>query len=163
MSEIEEKIVWIFGSLAILVLCCSSYLYLKYKRQQYTTVDIMTSNSPAISSQPETTSNDKRAGARRVKIQHFIDGTITMPSIQEFAQLDEEHGESTKFLCLHGSLEKNEQLNLVQDVLPFDYNRVRLQDRSGTTNYINASWIRKLEENERNDCPLYIHTFHLHT
>ena len=143
---------WIFGSLAILVFVCSSYLYLKNKQHQYATVDIKPITSPPIGSQPETTSKDKRSGVRRAKIQYFVNGTITMPSIQEFALLDEEYGEGTKFLCLHGSLEKNKQLNLVQDVLPFDYNRVRLLDRSGTTNYINASWIRKLKAKEKLDC-----------
>ena len=138
----EILLIEICTGFAAVVFGFTLYCGIKKKSQQRAPLHVTNDDSNGNKHEPTTNLNETDDCHQESSVQKFIDGSISMPSFEEFERLREKDDTNTKLVCVDGSLKKNERLNLIQDVLPYDYNRVRLQERSANNDYINASWIR---------------------
>ena len=79
----------------------------------------------------------------KVPISSITNGTVLLPSIEEYNQLRcYKNDLGQRFTTAQGlRYNKVGMLNLVPTNLPFDHNRVKLKRRIDGCDYVNASWI----------------------
>ena len=92
----------------------------------------------------------KEAPAQLITFQEIANGVVKVPTIQEFENLltfaESDDSESKMY---EGKKYNNKTgLNLIPDVLPFDEHRVKLQTMINGCDYVNATWLSKVDQDQ---------------
>ena len=87
--------------------------------------------------------------AQVITFQEIANGVVKVPTIQEFDNLltlVESDDSASKMY--EGKKNNKTGLNLVPHVLPFDEHRVKLQTKINGCDYVNATWLSKVDQDQ---------------
>ena len=87
------------------------------------------------------------APTQLITFQEIAQGVAKVPKEQEFEQLSS-FVESSGFKSKMSEGKKYNDLNLIPDVLPFDEYRVKLQTNIDGCDYVNATWMSKIDQDQ---------------
>ena len=92
----------------------------------------------------------KESQAQVITFQEITNGVVKVPTQQEFANLlTFAESVESKSKMFEGKKYNNEDaLNLIPDVLPYDEHRVKLQAKINGCDYVNATWLSKVDQDQ---------------
>ena len=92
----------------------------------------------------------KESQAQVITFQEITNGVVKVPSQQEFANLlTFAESVDSKSKMYEGKKCNNEDaLNLIPDVQPYGEHRVKLQAKINGCDYVNATWLSKVDQDQ---------------
>ena len=91
----------------------------------------------------DTSSPNERC--KQIPLTKLIFGDVKLPAIEEFQELQEKDKSRANFTTIQARLKKHKNLNRFEDIIPYDYNRVKIKHPRKNIDFINASWIHRIQ------------------
>ena len=139
-SEVTFSIALIIGWLicvVAIVLSIGIFIHQK-KRNRYHDI-VQNKNKQDM----DTSSPNERC--KQIPLTKLIFGDVNLPAIEEFRELQEKDKSRANFTTIQAGLKKHKNLNLFEDIIPYDYNRVKIKHPRKNIDFINASWIHRIQ------------------
>ena len=112
-------------------------------------------NQSNVSKAPNNSvaSNNNSISSKTVPMASILTGQAPLPSNDEFDKLTKYHdGFTDRFTTSQGKrYNKDGNLNLIPEILPFDHNRVKIKSPIDGCDYINATWLTNTSEDSTYD------------
>ena len=94
--------------------------------------------------------------AHVITFQEIANGVVKVPTIQEFKNLlTFVESDDSKSKMYEGKKNNKTGLNVIPHVLPFDEQRVKLQTNINGCDYVNASWLSKVDQDQEHYNEVY--------
>ena len=77
-----------------------------------------------------------------IPVKDFLDGSVSLQRKDEFDAINANDKKRVNEQTFQATLMKNKGKNVNKEIVPYDYNRVKVNLLKTDTDYINASWIR---------------------
>ena len=82
----------------------------------------------------------------KIPISKIISGKDDTSISKEFEKIDEDERLRPPPSTLKATMQKNQRFNVDQNVIPYDFNRVKISDTLNEGDYVNATWLHTLKE-----------------